>query len=563
MFIQSGKLHAVKMVSSGKTWQAVQISSDSMRNYQTPESHDFPDFLREVLSKIDGVKKSRIWTMIPASKGEIWQVNVPQVKTDFYNAVYWTAKREKNFDEGSVVFDYRIQGKTIDSGSKKISTLVYTAARDEVELLKKAFSKAGFELEGVTLSTFAFQNLFTNNWMEAGDDYFAVLNIDKDHSNIDIYKGKIIVLSRVIKTGLDSMLDSIIQEKVRQNFSSRILDDQFSSENAEELGIDRAEASKLIAMLETQDVQYGHSEEAGHDPDSVLKMISPALKRLARQLESTIDHAENVMGHSAPNHIYISGHLATSKVVTEFFQEHLGISDFRTMDIFDLDAFKTSSIVESLDIYDRLPLVSAVGLAMSKNEYTPNFLYTALDQENQKHLKRNSNIAIVILAILFMVSGFLGFNLSQELNSTKHKAETLQERLKSLPPVNREMISALAKEYQDNTELVREYSRKLLPAAIVSEINALIPNNIQLINLRIDFGKPTIQETEGHSGVLFIEGIVMGDEVLYETYLSSLVFRLKRSPLFGDTVIHKSSIEDFGAEGRVLRFVINVELEKT
>ncbi len=566
--IRNERLNLVKMIQTGGQWKAVQASSVSMREGMSLDSPDFPEFLRIQLSEVDGIKKSRIWTMVPDFKGEIWQVNVPQVKEDFSNVVFWSAKRERDFDENETVFDYRVLGEIIESGARKIAVEVYTAPRKEIDLVTKAFSAAGFPLEGITLSSFALQNIFTNRLVDPGSEAFAVLYIDHDCTYIDLHQEKRMLLSRVIKTGLDSMAESIMEEQSLEGPKDIVFDDQglspegaVSEHKSPPLTIETA--MQLIALLEgglPRSAQQ--SWMADYPPEKIFSMITPALERLARQVERTIDHSINVLKNPPPARIYICGRLAAVPALAAFMREHLGL-ETEILDPLDPSRPGVSPMITSMEKTVRASLVPAAGLATSSNNYTPNFLYTAMDREKQKILKRNASLAAIAMMVVFLITAGFWFQARQDLKAHQQEVQTLERQLAGHSPrVTTEMISSMGARFNENSQVLRDYSQKLVPLAALSEITAITPDNVKLLRVRMDVRQAGAGSAGRQPGIMVLDGFIRGEENLFETYLSSFILRIRNSPLFLDTVIHRSSAEEFGPEGQVLRFVINVNLKQ-
>ncbi len=206
-------LNIVRMSRAGGAWKAVQTLSASLGSGASLQSPSYIQLLKDSLRKIKGIDKALIWTMVPASRGEIWQLSVPVVKKDLYNAVYWSARKQKNFDHKETFFDYRIMGEITDSGVRKLSAEVFTAPRHEIDLLKKIFSSAGVPLHGITLPSFAMQNIFMAEMFDTGDQPFVVLSIGQQCSSIDIHMEKRLLLSRITRTGLSSIVQALLDER--------------------------------------------------------------------------------------------------------------------------------------------------------------------------------------------------------------------------------------------------------------------------------------------------------------------------------------------------------------
>ncbi|MFW6327759.1 MAG: ATP-binding cassette domain-containing protein [Bacteroidota bacterium] len=74
------------------------------------------------------------------------------------------------------------------------------------------FAEIGYPLTGITLPAFSLENLFSHRLIDPRDDPYAVLYIGEDASYIDIHGRHKTIFNRVIKTGRDSVLDSLLIE---------------------------------------------------------------------------------------------------------------------------------------------------------------------------------------------------------------------------------------------------------------------------------------------------------------------------------------------------------------
>ncbi|MBS3756983.1 MAG: hypothetical protein KGY56_14900, partial [Desulfobacterales bacterium] len=150
------------------TWQIVDAASVPLPEGISPEHPDFPLFLKARLQNMIRTRKTDIWICLPPSKGEIWTVHVPKISKGLTNAVYWSARKERSFDENEYFFDFRIKDEIADQGVQKLVAEVCIASAREIRLYKKIFSEIGYDLAGITLPAFSLENLFIHNWIDPG-----------------------------------------------------------------------------------------------------------------------------------------------------------------------------------------------------------------------------------------------------------------------------------------------------------------------------------------------------------------------------------------------------------
>ena len=117
-----------------------------------------------------------------------------------------------NFDEKESLFDFEVQGDLIEDGIPKLRVMAYTAPRDAVKEVKELFSRSGLTLAGITDGAFAVQNLFRTNWVPTDDiSTYANLYLSDAYSRIAIFFEGNLILTREIKTGVDSLIISLIE----------------------------------------------------------------------------------------------------------------------------------------------------------------------------------------------------------------------------------------------------------------------------------------------------------------------------------------------------------------
>jgi Tfp pilus assembly PilM family ATPase len=105
-----------------------------------------------------------------------------------------------------------LQGEVVEQGINKWMTMVYTAPKDEVDELKGLFSQIGLPLSGISITPFAIQNIFKTGWMtSAVEGIVASLFIGNDFSRIDIYAGGKLIMTRGIKAGINSMVETLME----------------------------------------------------------------------------------------------------------------------------------------------------------------------------------------------------------------------------------------------------------------------------------------------------------------------------------------------------------------
>ncbi|MCF8109864.1 MAG: pilus assembly protein PilM [Desulfobacteraceae bacterium] len=499
---------------------------------------NFPSFLKAQLRNADPSGKAEIWVCLAPSKGETWNVLVPKVKSGLTNAVYWSARKEKSFDESEYYFDYRITDEVNEKGIQKLAARVSIASAGEISLYKKIFSEAGYSLKGISLPGFVFENLFANRWIDPGDQACAALYIGEDSSYIEIRGRGTALFNRVIKTGRDSILDSLIMEYSQQ----------VSAEDVS--GIppprDRQEAAEILRR------------HAGLSDEKLFGMIQPALERLARQLERTIDHSVNVLQNPAPERIYICGGISPLAGLSDFFSQQMGLEAV----IIDIPEQDLPAGSEDLlaDRHQRLSLVSTTGLAMS-SQNTVNFLHTALDRDRGKQALRNANLVAVMCALLFVATGIWWWSARHELEQARVETAALEKRLEQFTPqLTQEDLAEMAGKFREKNHELSRYSRNLYPVAALKEISRITPESIKLLAVRLENANRASGRSREKASVLTLEGFVRSEPSLYETRLTGYLLQLRRSPVFKNPSVVKSGEDTLDSGENVYRFTLNIKL---
>jgi Tfp pilus assembly PilM family ATPase len=542
-------LNLVRVTPSPDGPKVINARSIPVPRGLTHENPEFPPFLKRCLDGFTrGNSKISIWSQISSSKAEIWSLKVPAVKKNFDDAVFWTAKKDKPFSEKEYQFDFTVIDEITDSGPKKNLVCAYIVPHSEIKLQKRIFARAGYQLEGITVSTFAFRNFFRQHFIESGEGPYAVLYIAHDFSRIDIHENKNILLSRVIKTGMDSMAESLMYETGGEEPVIEIQPGEDKMEQEEDYDLDQG-YELLLSMIKDNTASLD---------DKRFAMISPALGRLVRQVERTFDHLVNVQGHKPVEKIFLAGFPLALTGLSDFFSSQLGVPVESIAPLNSSSPMHPSSLV--LGRAERAGLALATALALSDNAHTPNFLYTSKNRKEQRIASR-MNLAAAFCSLLLVLSA-LGYtwHASREMHGLAQEKARLENTLKEFDPLlSTKMISELSLEFQEKEQELRSLSARYAVVAVMGEVSYLIPDNISILNLRLDMDSGPGQEP-GTRGAITVDGIVTGPPQGHETALSGFLLSLRRSILFVETDILRTSSENFPAEGEVLRFTVNIRL---
>ena len=521
------------------------------------ESREFNDLLKTAIDEFAGPgDECDIWAMMSAAEVNVHHLKIPNVpKNQRDNVIFWAAKKENSFDEKTMIFDYEIQGEINDQGVPKTSVMFYSAPRAGVEKVKSLFSAVGINLAGITIVPFAIQNIFRTNWIAAGEDVFASLYFGIDFSRIDIFSKNNLVMTRGIKTGISSMIEAI-QESIVAAIPGRKVDSEREKQILQELC---ADPEKTIT--DEDGFSWTHS--------SVLEMISPAMERLTRQVERTLEYYATSVGFEKVEKIYISSAM-------EVFYNHLLQKIGEQLDIkrelFDpFQVENDATAANHLSLNERISMGTAIGLALSDRKHTPNAIFTYLEKNKEVMRTRINRIIFaafgVSLAICLTVLAFQVI----ENRYLAGKKEKLEKQMALFQPLlSKDKVNALAGEIKAGNAISRQYSKKYKGMALIGELASLTPENIKLTNVLIVFphegGIPEQKQPEqkqekdakpdGES--IMIEGVVMGNRTELDAFLAQYVLKLDNSAIFSGAALQKSSRSEFRKK-EILQFTIKMK----
>lgn len=525
------------------------------------KSPEFRSFLKSELLKFCGTDKNvDIWAIMSAARVNVRHVRIPKVaKKQIENAIYWTIKKETPFDEKDTVFDFEIQGEVIEQGVNRFVAIVYTAPKNEVEELKNLFSEVGMPLTGLSITPFAIQNMFAGGTFPAAGGTVASLFIGNDFSRIDIYAQGKLTMTRGIKAGINSLIESLI-EKMRG-----------ASQDTPTLEL----AGKLTGMEEARKILFSLSPDsprleagdAGYEltEQEKFEAILPALDRVITQVERTFEHYSAGLNYARVEKIYVSTAMSLYPPIVTHIGEQLRLES----DILDPLNLKISCLEEEVPpacVSERIALTPAIGIALSDIKYTPNLLFRYKDKEQVANIARVTRLAFSALVGVTLICAGVFFYQMYVINQKRATIMQLEGELSRYNPrVDQSMISQMIAGALQIQQMSKAYSEKYVGIAIIGELSDLTPSNIRLLSLKASMGGvPTGTDSskkepaKGEMKNLVIEGVIFGDRKELEASLVNYVMKLESSPMFRQISVQKNSIESFKKE-EVLHFIIDAK----
>jgi len=525
----------------------------------TPE---FDAFLKSSLAAVCGsIKRPDLWAIMSAAKVDVRHVRIPKVsKKQLSNVVYWTAKKENPFDEKEMVFDFEIQGEVIEQGIPKLSAMVYTAPRQEIEDFKGLFTRIGRPLTGISPVPFSVQNLFRTGWIPDVDGNVASLYIGNDFSRIDIYSGNDLVMTRGIKAGLNSMVEGLVDgfNGARQDPETPALTIEQSRKIVRSLSPD---SPRLLST----DAGANFSEE------EIFRMIEPALERLARQVERTFEHYTTMMPGERIIRIYVSGAMNVYQPIVAYIGSQLGITS-AVLDPLDTEASAACLDVDGEScISERIAFGPALGLAFSNNDHTPNLMFTYKDKEREASVIRiNRTVFAIFIVSVLVCAGIFAFQ-NFAIAQKKNNIAGIERQIAGLgAPIDRDQLTKMMARITMQHQLSKVYAGRYLDVVLIGELAALTPPEIRFTDLKISLGPVIAPPKENAKGVaapppapeeITVEGLILGERQLLETTLASYTMALESSPLFRQVTLQKNNVEPY-LKKEALHFILNLKVEE-
>jgi len=549
-------LKLVKMMRlSDREWKLLDYTSISY-NPQIPRtSPEFSNFLKTHLSDFCGSSlKFELWCLMFSANVEIRYIRIPKVpKKQIANAVYWTFKKEVPFDEEESIVDFEVRGDISEEGIQKTAVIVYTAPNKEIKQLEEFFSKIGCPLTGISVASFAIQNLLRTHWIETGEQTVGSLYIGEDWSRVDIFSSGNLVLTRGIKAGMNSLVEGIIEGMQELEINS-------STELAEgEILLDMEQGRKILVSLRPDSPSLTKGDPGFYlKEEEIFMMIQAPLERLLRRVERSLEHFALTLEVGEVSKFYISGEIHAHRQLDEYISEEIGVQ-CEILDPLDPENPFMVDVSKPLSLVERSSFGSALGIALSRNSLTPNLIFTYRDKEKLASITRINRAILAVFVIIVVIC--TGMFLWQE-SVVKDKQVKIVELKKKLgkysPRVNQNLIFQLSAKVKQNRHKLKEYSRRYKAMAVLAELSRLTPPNIRLLSFTAKVGRVSEAKNKDAKNDLVLEGMVFGDQQKLEGFLATYLLRMENSPIFSQAGIYKKSSFELHEGRKVLHFMVRM-----
>ena len=528
-------------------------------------SGEFVKLLQRTVKELTGKYKApSLWATISSADVETRFLQIPKVPTrQIPNAVRWAYQKDASIDD-SQIFDFQVIDTAYADGEQKTKVIAYTAPKREIKATQELFSKAGWPLKGISIVPFAIQNLLRAGWIESSGKNVCVLFIGRDWSRIAIFSKNVLILSRDIKAGVRSMVQAILETLDKKSSLSEealtlVAPEQEIPLETVETSPNLERAEKLFAeLLETRPLAAGALPYLKRKK-RVFGMVKPALDRLIRQVEMTLEHFGLNFDKNPIDNVYISGELSSKKSIATYIGKQLGLP-VEPMDPFGSvpESSATDATGESAltgDIF-----VPSAGMALSDNETTPNFIFTYEHKIKKAFTKRFNQVANIVFIGLFGVAMGVFYYQTEKVSALRAKMKPMKMELEAYSPrLDRNLMASVTGQTVMKMKAYSAAASYYLPAAVIAELIAVTPDNVKLTSVQAILGSVASQKIARSGKVLNIEGLISGNRLFFERNVTEYLVRLKKSSLFRQPTVKEKMILETEA-GEALRFVLSISI---
>jgi len=555
---------------------------------QAPGEKGFPAFLNRCLDALGFATASAdLWAVLRSSDLDLNVLSVPKLSGSKLDAaVYWTLQKDKKFADAEYVLDYLPLGPTAGAQEPRLDVLTCLARRADVDRLQAAFAEAARPLTGITAIPNSFLALYRQPGAPSGHALAANIHVEPDFSAIGLYTKDRLLFSRFIRSGAGSMAEALseyfqdLAKPQTDALDALELPLPGSSEANEDAGhappppLDSAQAQELLrhVLLGAPRPDFAREEHL-LTPEEMLGIISPAIERLARQVERTLEYFASSQQVRC-DALHLSGEIFGSQAIAQALASQLG---FTPAPFDPVAALRAGA--EHAPVQDRMALAPALAAALAQPGKGINLMANYKVRTAQEAKSMVTRTILLGLAGLMLLMGAAGVVLEQSNTAKRKELEVLKAQAASLGPLADEgTLKLTVEQYKLRQDALRLASARLLAPAALADITRRAPANIRILTLTADYPapeetKPAAPPLPGQpqapaqpqgtgasagQGAVVIEGVVMGDRAGFDAALSRFIIDLQGSPMFQMPVVNESGLKELGEGGQVLYFVMRL-----
>lgn len=472
--------------------------------------------LGKALRSFCGVTDERpqIWASMRAHQVRSMTLELPQMDSaKLGSAIYWAIKRENPFEDSESVLDYEVANPKPERPEDPLQVTAYLAPRQTVSIVRRSFEEAGFPLTGLSLPMSVFNNYIRAGWLQSSKVPVAVSITGMDSTQVGVTIGGHTALTRNIPAGINQLSEAAVKELPEAPTLNEVAN-----------WITRAN-------VERKDKQTG----AGVSDDNYIEALRRPMERLARHIEQTIEYFHrNQQDQGSVSSVYTFGLVAANTPIRKYLNRRLDV-EINPFDPMANELFgKSPSPPDTAE--ERVPYGMALGLALSVDDKTPNFLYTYKDREISQRRRLIGRITLAsTAALLALCAGFGGWQY-QQLASLRDDRSQLERTVSSHDPhVDEGLLRLEAGHLIQRQQHLKNAAMRHQSSALISEIARQTPAGIELTS--IQFSQQRTSQTTGRnrstspSISIVVEGMIDRTAYATESQLALYTTALRSSPL--------------------------------
>ena len=485
----------------------------------------------------------KVWAGLPRDRVRAHHLTLPRISPNqLTRAVFWALQHEEAFNKNEMLIDYHVEEEVRGENHPKLAITAHLVPKEDRDLLAGLFLKAGCPLHGIALPLHSMRNFSRSGWTSDPTAPVVHSYIGGRNARICILDGNRTILTRGIPIGVD-----LLAEEVATSLPG--------------VG-NETDALRLIMKL-------GRSGawEAGPDPEQVFAIIRPALERVAKQIDRTLEYYRTQFRDRDPIQcVQLGGPITQSPRCRDFIRDQIS-APLEVIDPFSAEEVRNEPVVPK-DVSERHAFATAFGLALASDSYCPNFLHTFEDRRlNARYRRVNAAIFTTFLLCAFALTGYFWIQRSTiaELRET-HSGLEARMQSEQREVIDSDVLLGQMSGLKAERERILTSLNHYRALAVLTEFAELTPDSVNLESFSVYMGRPDslrpIGSTSNSSGEvpwLRASGALYAAVELLDVTLSLHMRDLEASPLFESVVLRHSERSRNVAEGR-LRFDLEVTL---
>jgi hypothetical protein len=283
------------------------------------------------------------------------------------------------------------------------------------------------------------------------------------------------------------------------------------------------------------------------------------LERIIRQVAMTIEHYSSNYDKRGISKVLISGDIAGHPWIAHRISRHLDLPA-EVMDPFDQAPSPGGAATAPKNIFNRMAYLPSMGMALSGNATTPNFLFTYEQKSKVKLTKRINRIAYSIFGLLFAVLVVVFAWQTKAIITVRNEVVPMRKELATLSPkLDRALVSKFTGDLVGRMKAFSSSTQRYIGVAVLTDVVNRTPQTISLSNMTIDLGEVSTTSLKTSGRFVLINGFVASERDSLETTLANYLAGLKSSPLLGQPEMKRQSIELMGDQ-TVMQFTVTVPI---